>query len=422
MCRVKDNALFNLILFLFYKVSLDVIYYFFIADIFTYEGYYADFNLVRLIFSYILVVFSYITLPKSVNKLSSIIIWMLNLISFVPMTTYYSFTDANTQFMFAVAFFWIFVNLAIGKFPNITFEIRIKSEDSNKIFIFLCLVLSLYVIVMLYINFGIKINFDLSKVYDIRSQYNKIKFPFSGYFVNWLAYIIYPILFSIFIVEKKVVKALFVVLLQLYLFFISGMKAFLFAPAFVFCLMWIVTRKNPFAYMILGLVGAIMIGILSYSFFNNILVLSLFCRRTLFVPARLYFIYEDYFSKHSIILLSHSIFKGIFNYPYDLNPVNLIGYVYFGRAAMSANTGIVGDAYMNFGYAGLVFWGILLIIILKIVDCCAKGLDKRISIAAMAMPVIALTNSALLTSLLTHGILLSTFILYLLPRDSHLID
>lgn len=422
MYKIKNIALLNLGLFLFYKVTLDVAYYFFIADIFAYEGYYANLNLIRLTISYILVFLSYISLPKSVNNLSSFIVWMLNLISYIPMTSYFAFTNAGTQYMFAVAFFWIFINLALRKSPNITFEIRIKSNESNKIFIFLCLILSLYVIVMLYINFGIKINFDLGKVYEIRSEYKEVKFPFSGYFVSWLAYIIYPVLLSIFTVKKNIIKALTIILLQLYLFFVTGMKAFLFAPVFVLCLMWIVTRKTPFQYMILGLIGAIITGILTYSFFNDILVLSLFTRRMLFVPARLYFIYYDYFSKHEITLLSHSVFKGIFNYPYELKPVNLIGYVYFDRAAMSANTGIVGDAYMNFGYAGLVFWGVLLIIILKIVDYCAKGLDKRIGIAAMAMPVIALTNSALLTSLLTHGILLSIFILYLLPRNNHLTD
>jgi hypothetical protein len=414
----KKNNLINFIVFFLYKIILDIVYFFFIVDFFAYEGFSANFNIARLILSYIFVLLLYISLTKSTKNISQIIIWILNLLSFIPMTTYYAFTDVSSQFMFSVALFWIFINLALNKLPNLMVNIKISSYDAKRIFNLIVMILGLYVLFVLYLNFGIKINFNLAKVYSFRKEYNNIKYPLFNYFTDWVAYIINPILLSIFIIKRDFLKALFILLSQLYLFFTVGMKTFLFAPVFVLCLMWVIMRKNPYVFIMSGLIGSILVGIFSNLFLNDIWLLSLFTRRVLFIPAKLNFIYYDYFSKNGIVYLSHSIFKGIINYPYELNPVNLIGYIYFNNPNMSANTGIIGDAYMNFGYIGLILWGILLIVVLKLVDSCAKGLDRRIGIAAMAMPIIALINSALLTSLLTHGILFSIFILYILPRNN----
>ena len=84
---------------------------------------------------------------------------------------------------------------------------------------------------------------------------------------------------------------------------------------------------------------------------------------------------------------------------------------------MGANNGIYADAFMNFGFIGLIFWAILLIIILKLIDSITKNKDIRMTVSAIALPVIFLTNSAFLTCLLTHGLLVSLIVLYLLPKE-----
>jgi hypothetical protein len=72
---------------------------------------------------------------------------------------------------------------------------------------------------------------------------------------------------------------------------------------------------------------------------------------------------------------------------------------------------------MNFGFIGLALWSILLAIILKLVDSCSKHVDLMVGVAAIAAPVLTLTNSALMTNLLTHGVLIALLFLYLLPRE-----
>jgi len=75
-----------------------------------------------------------------------------------------------------------------------------------------------------------------------------------------------------------------------------------------------------------------------------------------------YFFYFDFFSNNDFTFLSqHHLFNLFFDYKYPLDPPNLIGKVYYGSPDNNANTGLVGDAYMNFGFAGITLWGFVLV-------------------------------------------------------------
>jgi hypothetical protein len=166
----------------------------------------------------------------------------------------------------------------------------------------------------------------------------------------------------------------------------------------------------------LGLFGVVLVGLLLSTLSDNYWVSSLFTRRTLMIPGLLSFTYYDFFSQNELVYLSTSRLGFFIDYPYELSPPNLIGGVYFGAPTMHANTGITGDAFMNFGFLGLVLWGVILVIILKLVDACGRRVDLRLGVAAIAAPALSLNNSALLTNILTHGLWLALLLLYLLPK------
>jgi len=316
--------------------------------------------------------------------------------------------------MYAVTYFWIFVLLLL-RLPSL----QLPSIKESKLFrFFLVISLSIISLFAIYNISGFSFNFDLTKVYDIRAQYAQTKIPLAGYFLNWVGYIVNTAFFALFIKKKQWIYAAFVVVLQLLLFSATGNKTFIFALPFVLALMWISSRKNPLVYMAVGLIVIMILGMLSYWIAGDIWTSSLLTRRTLLVPAQLAFCYFDFFSSNGPIFLSHSIFRFFLDYPYPLNPPRLIGKVYFDKPDMAANNGVVGDAFMNFGFVGFILWSILLVIILKLVDSCSKGKDKKIGIAAVAMPSVVLANSALLTTLLTHGLLLALLVLYLFPKET----
>lgn len=103
------------------------------------------------------------------------------------------------------------------------------------------------------------------------------------------------------------------------------------------------------------------------------------------------------------------------NYPYDLKPPFLIGQVYYGNPEMSANANLWADAYANFGLVGVfVFTGILAAV-LHFADSAARGLPAGLALAALAQSAFSVSNTAMLTVLLTHGMLLAVAVVYLMP-------
>ena len=415
---IKKNTIWTFLSILLYKIALDLSYYFVILDIFGYEGYTLTFNNVKFFESFFLLIVIFILMPKKLKKLSDIIVWLLILFSYVPMLTLFSFMDQPRIYMYAVSGFWALIFLLLPM-PEISVPF-LKQLQSKVIFYSIFTGLSGVALFLIYNYFGFSVNFDLTKVYDIRSQYVEAEIPLAGYLFNWVGYIVNPTFLALFLTKRKWIGVALTVILQLFIFSSTGMKAFILALPYVPLLIWIITRKNPFGWIAITLVGTTLIGMLSYFLISDIWISNLTIRRMLFVPAKLSFYYYDFFSKNGPTFLSqHRILRNFLDYPYDLDPPHLIGAVYFNRPEMGANNGIYADAYMNFGFWGFVLWGVFLVIILKLIDSISRKKDIKIAVVPIGISTVALTNSALLTCLLTHGLLLSLIILYLLPKKSH---
>ena len=412
---IKKSTLWAFLSVFLFKVVLDLSYYYFvISQVWSYATFELHLNGLKLVESYLLFFVIFVLMPKSSKKLSNILVWLLILLSYIPMLTIFAFMDEARVFMYAVTAFWVVVFLLLHM-PSVSLA-PLKQSAIVRYSLFICL--GVIVFLMLYKYLGLSFSFDLTKVYDVRSGYVGVAIPLAGYLFMWVGYIVNPVFFAVFIRKRKWFPVALIVVLQMLLFSVTGFKMFLFALPFVLALMWIVTRRNPLAYMGIGLVGIVVLGMLSYWLVDDVWISSLFTRRTLLVPGQMYFLYYDFFSEHDFVYLSHSVFRFFLDYPYHVNPPYLIGETYFNKPTMWANTGVVGDAYMNFGLIGLALWSILLAVVLKLVDTCSKRVDSRVGVAAIAMPAVALTNSALLTSLLTHGLLLALLLLYLLPKET----
>lgn len=411
---VKKSTIWAFFSLLLYKLILDISYYLIISKVWNYAKFELHLDVFKLFESYLLFFIIFTLLPKSSKKLSNLMIWLLILLSYIPMLTIFAFKDESRIFMYAVTAFWIMVFLL----SQHIYSIILPSLAQFKIILyFIFLSISGIVFFIIYEDLGFSFNFNLMKVYEIRSRYAELVTILGGYLLNWLAYIINPVFFALFLRKRKWFPVALILFSQFLLFSITGNKTFLFSLPFVLVLIWIITRKNALSCMAIGISGAILLGMFSYWLIGDVWISSLFTRRTLFIPSQLSFLYYDFFSKNESVLLSHSVFRFFTDYPYHLNPANLISAVYFNRPEGSANSGIVGDAYMNFGFGGLFLWGILLVIILRLIDSCSKRIDFKVGIAAIAMPTITLTNSGLLTNLLTHGLFLALILLYLLPKE-----
>ncbi len=154
----------------------------------------------------------------------------------------------------------------------------------------------------------------------------------------------------------------------------------------------------------------VFISIPDYFMNNNNMFKSMFVRRVFFVPSLLNEYYFDFF-KNSHTYLSQSIFSGLFDYKFDVNPPHLIADVYFHKPKMSANNGLISDSFMNFGYWGVVLYSFIFSIIFAFMNS-LKLNPKYFGLFIFYM--FTFISSAFLTVILTHGffiVILSAFII-----------
>jgi len=410
---IRKSTLISFGAILLYKLCLDISYYCIISQVWGHAKFELHLNGMKLFESYFLLLIIFFLMPKSSKKLSNIMIWVMILMSYIPMLTIFSLKNESRLFMYAVSGFWVMIFFIIH-LPSVQL-VRLEQSKVIAYSFSFCLVIIVCLLIFKYV--GVSFNFNLSKVYEVRSQFSAMKVPFAGYLFKWLCYIVNPLFFAVFWVKKKWSIVSVIVFLQLLLFSNTGNKTYLFALFFVFVLIWSLDSRYPLFYMSFGLAVIVIIGMGTYWLFGDVWMSSLFTRRTLLDQPQQYFFYYDFFSKNVHTFLSqHNIFNIFMDYPYELDPPNLIGNLYYGNPKSNANTGLVGDAYMNFGFVGLVIWAIVTGLIMKIIDSCSVGVDLRIGVAVVAMPILGLINSALLTNLLTHGLLLAVLLLYLLPK------
>lgn len=128
-----------------------------------------------------------------------------------------------------------------------------------------------------------------------------------------------------------------------------------------------------------------------------------------------------FFSTHPHVMWAESKLSfGMIDYAYDLNSSNLIGFYYYNDMMTGANTGWLGSGYMHFGFLGMVLYALLVGLLLIIIDMLAKGREPGILIAIFFTPLLALfLSSDLTTAILTHGLLLAMFLIWVCRLGEH---
>jgi glycosyltransferase involved in cell wall biosynthesis len=148
--------------------------------------------------------------------------------------------------------------------------------------------------------------------------------------------------------------------------------------------------------------------------------LSLLVRRLVVVPGQVMAYYYDFFSRHDTYALSHSILGWIFERPYAASPPVVIGERYFSEPGLNANGNLWADGMANFGLAGVLAASLLLAVLLLVLDAAARTKPLAVVGPASGMSLWAVTNSGLLTSIMTHGIALFIALAWILPRRAPL--
>gem|GEM_PF-338772 len=416
------SVILAVIAILFLRVVLDLVYVNYVHKYFEYSypaGFFSfdGINAIRLIESYLITFILAVWLSTSLYRRwrpSGIALVLYFVVVMLPLFSLYGLGNAPTPFVYAAMGSFIILIMVTGLLPKV--KVRRPGYDFLIVGTLAVLGTSVYVYGVLLLTGGLRrLSFDLLAVYEVRAEYVQTKAPFMGYFVPWQANVVNMVFLCYALYKRNYWLVGLNVGAQVLLFGMTGHKSFVLSPLLVIGVYFIWKRRNALFYIIGGAAILILASYFLFLLSGNHLAPSLMIRRLFFVPAGNHLIYYDFFSQpeNPFVMLSNSILSWFIKYPYDMPVTRVISWAYWGRD-FGPNVGYLGDAYAHFGFMGMFLFSMILGLFLRIMDSVGRRLPANLIAAAVATPAMALVNSALFTSLLTHGLILTVVLLWLL--------
>jgi len=303
-------------------------------------------------------------------------------------------------------------------FERVNFRIKklIKANKIRKQMIFILLIL--FTIPFFFV-FGININPKLfllgDYVYEVREKARGLDNIYTGYMSNWIANVLAPIALVYGVFEKKRWMALISILVLVYIFSCYGTKS-VFISIPVVLLFSKGTYLKKIKWFLSIVIGLFLLALLLNSdIYGAKMFKSILFVRTFFVPALNNIYFFDFFDD-KFIYWSNGFFKHFFEYPFDKAPSYLIGEIYYSsQKDMNANNGFPADAFINFGFWGMLFFSLIITLIFNVF--------KSLNIPSTFFGVFFLAffniiSSSLSTVLVTHGLLFLVIISILLLNET----
>lgn len=416
--KIKGLEINTFILLILYKLSLDIVYVYFIVPYYSYTGmdYSPSYN--KYAISTIIFIIASVQIIKIIRNRNSsmVMVLLINLVYFIPGCTFYAFSNINKNYFIFFIFYWLIFNFLNLILPMIDFGFK-EVKNKKKVFY---VILSIIVVGAVFITGkynGFKLHFSMFDVYGLRSSVSEMNLPgIIGYFKPVASSLI-PIGAILFMKQKRFFLFTVLVFVQLFLFSFGGHKTTLFV-LIVAILAVVILKENYVKKIVPTLILINFLAIIETLYRNELsYIAAFFHRRNMFTTNLISSWYYEFFSANTPDYLQQSILKYFgFNSSYDTPIPHIISLIYTGNSG-GANNGMVGDAFANFGWVGLVFYPLMLTLAFRFYDYCSKGIDPNILFVVSIIFTINFINSSFFTVLLTHGFIFITIALYFFPRD-----
>lgn len=264
---------------------------------------------------------------------------------------------------------------------------------------------------------------SFSDVYGVRSVFSEQVSGLTGYLVDWQANVINPILIIYGIRRSKILLPVAGILGDFFIYSITGFKSILFSilamTVFMFVAQWKSSAvKAPAIGARIGVAFTMLVAT-SYlidAFSGSIAWTSLFIRRLSLVAGVNTGYYYQYFSTAPKTHLDYGAVGTILGDARVVSPTSQIALYAYHTTIGAPNANIWADAFANFGYPGVVSFTLALAAFLWFYDRLAQHVDRKDAAALLIASALSLANSALFTSLLTHGMLLALVAITQWPR------
>lgn len=406
--NIIKSSKYNLLYYAAYKILLDILYIYCVSPTYSYMGLTLDINFVKIIASNFFLLLISLFISKSNQKVSHMIIQLHFIIMIIPILSLYPLANLSTRFMLMIIICFLLQIALIKLLP----QVKIKKIKHGKYILYpLIGILSLVTFTYLLITQPINIKaLSFSDIYSIRAE-QSINHNIMKYLIVWQYRIINPFIIVICYLKKRYVRMVAIIFLQLILYLMYPHKEVVLAIGLLLIVLFALERKFNFnkifilVFSLLNLLGAAL-----YSLIDYLMLFAIFPVRMLNLPAKIKFEHYDFFSVNDKLFYSEGMIGKLLGLDY---PYSVASGVLINPRGGNSNTGYIAYAYDNSGFIGMILMSIVFVIVIKIIDSISVGENKGIIFSLFVYPMIILNDGDLLTMLLTGGVLLLIFIIFL---------
>ena len=402
---LENSAVFFLLMIV-YRLCLDYIYIHEISPVFSYA--YLSYNPTTQ--SRIFSVFTFVVGTAAVCKYKNSegifipqAMMLLYLISFVPMTSFWWCKGQKIDFMLANLVLWLSLFLFTDKIKGIKLQ---KYFPHNETAVKCIAIVMAFVIIYIsakYTNFRIQLS--LNDVYDLRLEARTFNMPIVLLYIWNASSNVLPLMIIYFFSKRYKLLPCILVFIVLLNFSIAGSKSALFKM--LICVgVYLFGKREVSKYLPAIFVTFVLIVIVEFVANNSSMLSTMFVRRGLYIPNLLDELYYDYINSNASLLSSP-----------QTELTFAIGDEYFNHQGMRCNNGLFSDAYVHFGWIGVVVYPLVYAFMFQTFEKSFVGNNKNLIFFSALIIVTTLRSSLLTTSLLTHGLLILIFSMMLMSQS-----
>ncbi len=360
-------------------------------------------------------------MPIQLKRPSHFAYWVLYIMVIIPaMTIPYHVLDRPPDqiLSFTACLIACFALLAFSyKLPR--FSIPRPVYNPNYFYISLIVIVLLFAVIT-WASVGFKIDLGLENIYDRRHAARNVFQQQSAvsYIKGNLASALAPFAIAIGVARKKWLLFAAGLIAALIVFSVEGSRSAALLPVFIFALFPIILRyRQFFGFAVLGgMLLLLLASIASFVVAKNPSLPMIVSWRMLLVKGLLSSYYWDFFSTHDYMYYADGFLKGIIPNPYPLATPRLIGLTYFNSPETNSNANIFAAAFGDFGYLGMIFMTAVTAAYFRFIDSLSHNRGFLICVFMAGFLGVKWTDVSFDTAILSHGTLLITILLILVPK------
>lgn len=380
-----------------------------------------NFNIFKLINSLAWFVLSLFAIKINENKSISFFLTLILWVEIIPIGVIYSFCDDSAIFFNTISFGYFTMIFLTQSLPSKKISATEFLSQNKLITIISITTFILLLIIYKYNGLPSLTALNLLDVYQLRKYGNFYLDRNLYWLLQMVVVILIPFAISSNLTNNdKKIKTKLVAFLSLstFLFYLyTGHKVYLFGLLLSIFISYFSSikyfQKKILTFLSLSIFFLTFISSLNTNWGSTDYILSFIARRSLLLPARIIYFYNDYFSSRN-----NYYFYGIlpqFCFPYgnpyanDPNMGDVIGIKYL-NAETNASTGHIGEAVTHFGLIGILISWSLYVFLLKILENLEKKSSKALVIGTFTFFIYYLTNAPLMSSFISGPALMLTLI------------